>query len=85
MYYDYSADKILDKDGDRFLANANGGTIDMGAAVTGVLWVTEKRLLGGNYGSAIWPAVTNNALEFAPPGVNTGGQHGICRPLRSAN
>ncbi len=45
MYYDYSADKFLDKNGDRFLAD--------------------------NDGFAIWPSVTNNALEFPPSATNT--------------
>jgi len=70
MYYDYSADKFRDKNGDRFLANTSGGSIDVGATVVGIIWVTEKKVFGGNYGFSIFPAVTNNALEFPPSGVS---------------
>ena len=70
MYYDYSADEFRDKNGDRFLADTNGGSIDVGAAVVGIIWVTEKKVFGGNYSFTIWPAVTNNALEFPPSGIN---------------
>lgn len=70
LYYDYSADKFRDKNGDKFLANVNAGSIDVGAAVVGMLWVTEKKVLGANYSFTIWPAVTNNALEFPATGID---------------
>jgi hypothetical protein len=71
MYYDYSAEKFHDKNGDRLLADSNGGSIDAGAGVVGFMWVTEKKIPGRNYGFAIWPAVTNNTLEFPLSGTNT--------------
>ena len=41
-----------------------GGSIDAGAAIAGLLWVSEKKFLGGTYGFSVWPGVTNNALEL---------------------
>ena len=46
MYYGYSADKFRDKNEDSFLADANGGSIDVGAAIAGSIWITEKKFLG---------------------------------------
>jgi len=66
MYYDYAADTLRNGDGDRFPTSGNGGSLDARAGILGLLWVGEKKFLGGNYGFGIWPAVTNNALE-APP------------------
>jgi len=71
MYYDYSADTLRDRNGDRLLANPSGGSVDVGAAVVGLIWVTEKKVFGGNYSFSAWPAVTNNALEFPPLGIDT--------------
>ena len=64
MFYDYSADELRDKSGDSFPATSDGGSIDVQAAVAGLVWTTEMKLLGANYGFAIFPAVTNNAVEF---------------------
>jgi len=71
MYYGYTADKFRDKNGDKLLSNASGGSIDVAAGVVGLVWMTDKKVLGGTYGFTIWPAVTNNALEFPPTGLNT--------------
>ncbi len=64
MLYDFSADTLRDKDGDSFPATSGGGSIDVQAAVAGLLWTSDVQFLGGNYGLAIYPAVTNNALEL---------------------
>ena len=64
MFYDYSADTLRDKDGDSLPAVSSGGSIDARAAVAGLVWTTEMTLFGGNYGFAIFPAVTNNAVEL---------------------
>ena len=34
------------------------------STIVGLLWVSEKKIFGGTYGFAIWPGVTNNALEL---------------------
>jgi hypothetical protein len=64
MLYDYTADTIRDRDGDSFPATNAGGSVDARAAVAGLLWTTEFTLLGGNYGFALYPALTNNAVEL---------------------
>ena len=66
MFYDYTADALRDKNGDRVSPIAGGGSLDARAAIVGLMWVTEKKILGGTYGFAIWPGVTNNALGFPP-------------------
>ena len=70
MFYDYSADKVRDRNGDEFAPLGGGGDINARAGILGLSWVTEKKVLGGNYGFSIWPAVTNNALGF--PALETG-------------
>lgn len=64
MWYDYSADTLRDRNGDTLPATAGGGSVDVRAVVAGLLWTTEIQLLGGNYGFAIYPALTNNAAEL---------------------
>jgi hypothetical protein len=64
MFYDFSADTLRDKNGDSFPTTSRGGSVDVQAAVAGLVWTTDIELLGGNYGFAIFPAVTNNAVEF---------------------
>jgi hypothetical protein len=66
MFYDYTADTLRDQNGDKLSPLGGGGSIDAGAAIAGLMWVSEKKILGGTYGFSIWPAVTNNALEFPP-------------------
>ncbi len=57
MWYDYSADKLRDRNGDSFPATTGGGSVDARALVAGFLWTTELKLLGANYGFAIYPAL----------------------------
>ncbi len=64
LFYDYSADTVRDKNGDKFAPLGGGGDISASAGVAGLIWVTEKKFLGGNYSFSIWPALTNNALEI---------------------
>jgi hypothetical protein len=64
MFYDYTADALRDRNGDRVAPIVGGGTIDARAANVGLMWVSEKKIFGGTYGFSIWPGVTNNALEL---------------------
>jgi hypothetical protein len=64
MFYDYSADTLRDRNGNSFPATTSGGSVDIQAAVAGFLWTTETKLLGANYGFAVYPALTNNAVEL---------------------
>ena len=62
LFYDYTADTFRDRNGDPRPALEDGGSIDAQAAIIGLLWVSETKVFGGNYGFAIWPGVTSNAL-----------------------
>jgi hypothetical protein len=71
LYYNYSADTFRDQNGDSFPGVEGGGTLNVSAAVLGVMWVSDFKLLGGTYGFSVWPGVTNNALEYPPDGTDT--------------
>ena len=66
LSYDYSADTLRDRNGDRLAPTDFGGSVDARAALVGLMYVSEKKILGGNYSFAIWPGLTNNALGFPP-------------------
>ena len=61
LFYDYTADALRDGNGDKLSPIAGGGSVDARAAIAGLMWVTEKKFIGGTYGYSIWPGVTNNA------------------------
>ncbi len=56
IYYRYSDDKFRDRNGYRFLAIASGGSIEATAWITGAIWVSEHKILGGNYSFRSGPA-----------------------------
>ena len=74
MYYGYSADTARDKHGDRFEPLGGDGEITAGAGIIGLIWVSEKKFLGGNYGASIWPSITRNALKL--PALDTNAKSG---------
>jgi len=65
LFYDYKGDTLRDRDGNQ-LSATNSGSADARAAVLGLMYVTEKKILGGNYGFAFWPGITNNAMGVPP-------------------
>jgi hypothetical protein len=77
MYYRYSADEFRDRNGDRSPAAERGGTMEANALLLGAIWVSEYKVLGGNYSLVIFPGVTNNALGFPPTGVDTRTSSGL--------
>ena len=77
LYYDYSADTLRDGNGDKFDPLGGGGSLDAGAAIAGLLWVSEKKFLGGTYGFSVWPGVTNNALELPALQTNSKTSTGL--------
>jgi hypothetical protein len=77
MYYRYSADEFRDRNGDRLLAVEGGGSVEANAWLAGAIWVSDHKLLGGNYSFVIFPGTTNNALEFQPAGVDTRTSTGL--------
>ncbi|MEH6567771.1 MAG: transporter [Halioglobus sp.] len=72
MLYDYTADTLRDRDGDSLPSDSSGGSVDARAAIAGLQWITDKTFLGGNYGMAVFPGVTNNAMEL--PALQTDTQ-----------
>ncbi|MDH3613277.1 MAG: transporter [Gammaproteobacteria bacterium] len=64
MYYDFAADTLRDRNGNSFPAISDGGSVDIRAAVAGLIKTTDRKLFGGNYGFGIYVAATNNAVEL---------------------
>jgi hypothetical protein len=77
LIYDYRADTLRDRNGDSRPILSQGGDIDVQAAIVGLLWTTEMKIFGGNYGVEIWPGVTNNALAAPIFGVNQSTSTGL--------
>ena len=63
MWVRYEPDTLRDSDGN---SNRIDFSLDVNTYVFGLLYVSEKKILGGNYSFQIYPAFTDNALE-APP------------------
>lgn len=77
LFYDYTADTLRNRNGDSLAPIKLGGDVNIRAAVFGMMWVSEKKILGGNYSFAIWPGVTNNAAGFPPAQVDEQTSIGI--------
>jgi hypothetical protein len=77
LIYDYRADTLRDRNGDSRPGLASGGSVDAQAAMVGLLWTSEKKILGGNYGFEIWPGVTNNSLAAPIFGLNEKTSTGV--------
>lgn len=60
LYLHYEADTLRSANGD---ANRLDFSLGVNAYVFGLLWVSEKKVLGGNYSFQIYPAFTDNGLE----------------------
>jgi len=74
LYIRYEADTLRNRDGDRLALDFS---LDVNAYVLGVLWVSEKKFLGGNYSFQIFPAFTDNALEAPGLGVDESVSTGL--------
>ena len=77
MYYDYSADTLRDRNGDSFPATSEGGSVDVRAAVAGLIKTTENKFLGGTYGFSLYVPATNNAVELPALQTNTKTSTGL--------
>jgi len=64
MYYRYSADEFRDRHGDRFLPTESSGSVKATAWITGVIWVSEHKIFGGNYSFSIWPGLTERTGQL---------------------
>ena len=64
LYYRYDGSELKNRNGDNVRIDPEGrGSLDVNAYVLGVIWVSEFKILGGNYGFQIYPAFTDNTLE----------------------
>jgi hypothetical protein len=77
MYWRYDADTIRNRDGDRVQLDPEGrGSMTVNAYVLGFAWVSEFKILGGNYSFQIFPAFADNSVEVPifdlQQGVGTG-------------
>lgn len=70
MYYRYEADTIRDRDGDRISDPEERGSLEVNAYVLGLIWVSEYKILGGNYSFQVYPAFTDNVLENPAIGLS---------------
>ena len=77
LFYDYTADTLRNRDGDSLAPIELGGDVNIRAAVLGMMWVSEIKILGGTYNFAIWPGVTNNALGFPPAQIDDNTSTGL--------
>ena len=77
LFYDYRADTLRDSSGDPFAPLGGGGSVDAQALIAGFVWVSEKKILGGNYGFSIFPGVTNNALGLPVIQIDTKTSTGL--------
>ncbi len=65
MWYSYGSDQVLDRDGNplSLLPSADPISIRMNALVGLFWWVTDKQILGANYGIMVGPSLANLGLE----------------------
>lgn len=64
LYYRYDGSELKNRNGDNVrLDPERRGSLDVNAYVLGVIWVSEFKIFGGNYGFQIYPAFTDNTLE----------------------
>ena len=72
LYYGYSADDLLDRDGNSLRRDdEQPGNLDADAASLIFLYVTNLKLLGGNVGFLVAPSLTNNALSIPISGISS--------------
>jgi len=78
IYVRYDADTLRNSAGDRLTLDPDRrGSLDINAYVVGLVWVTEKKILGANYSIQAFPAFTDNAMEVPILGVDQGVSTGF--------
>jgi hypothetical protein len=71
MYYRYEADAIKDRNGNDISIDPEGrGSLEVNAYVLGLIWVSEYKILGGNYSFQVYPGFIDNTLEAPILGLN---------------
>jgi hypothetical protein len=69
MYYRIDADDIKDRFGNSFRPDIPG-SLDANAYLAGVWYVSDFKILGGNYGFMVFPGFTDNTFEVPILGVD---------------
>jgi hypothetical protein len=71
MYYRYDADTLKDRDGNQVnLDPQERGSLVANAYVLGLIWVSDHKILRGNYSFQVYPGFTDNTLEAPILGLN---------------
>jgi len=71
FYYHYHTDKVLNSEGEQVLAlPSDPGEIGVNALAGILWWVTDYKILGGNYGVMATFSFTNAALDIPVFGLN---------------
>jgi hypothetical protein len=61
----YSADTVRNSDGDSIGIDPDRqGSFDANAYVAGLWWVSDRKILGANYGFLVFASLTDNSLEI---------------------
>ncbi len=78
IYVRYDADTLRNSDGDRVSLDPDRrGSLAINSYVVGLIWVSEYKIFGANYGAQAYPAFTDNALEAPILGVDEGVSTGF--------
>jgi hypothetical protein len=78
MYYRYDADSLKNSSGDSIQIDPAGrGSLDVNAYVFGLIWVTDFKILGGNYSFQVYAPFTNNTLEVPVLGLDDSVDTGL--------
>ena len=86
MYLRYDADTLRNRNGESIGIDPDRrGELDVNAYVLGAVYVTERKILGGNYGFLVFASLTDNRLEIPilqlESGVDTGFTDLYLQPL----
>jgi len=64
MYYRYDADTVRNSEGEKISIDPKeSGSLAANAYIFGLIWVSEYKILGGNYSFQVYPGFTDNTLE----------------------
>ena len=73
FYYNYHADRIINKDGDRItLSPGEPGDITINAIAGFLWWVSNSKILGATYGAMAVVQLTNGVIEAPIFGLEQG-------------
>jgi hypothetical protein len=71
IYVRYDADTLRNREGDPVrLDPERRGSLAVNAYVVGLIWVSEFKIFGANYGIQAYPGFTDNVLEVPILGTN---------------